>query len=148
MIITFLLLLTFYKTSSSVFEDECDILYGQGCICNISQVMLDIEAILETPVSIHFVNDLLSEVSVRIVQYQCKSYKPLPRGFDVTLKTTPSRLGGLMNDSGRQGVSTEDFSKAIYEYTLVENGECIAHCITFRYQALIQNNYNIVESNV
>lgn len=139
-----MILFTLQITTSNIQEQQCDFLYGQGCICNLSQVLADIQDILTYPVSVHFVNDLLSEASVRIVQYQCKDYKPLPPGFDVTLQTTPSRVAGLSNDSGRLSFSSEEFAKRLYEYTLVENGKCNGHCLTSEILGAykIQNQHN------
>ncbi|XP_026679896.1 uncharacterized protein LOC113467736 [Diaphorina citri] len=124
-VIIIMLLALLSNSSPNLSEDECDLLYGQGCICNMSQVLLDIESILQSPVGIKFANEVMSDVSIRIVQYKCSAFKPLPRGFDITLLTTPSRVGGMLNDTDKLSMSSEQFNKAIFEYTLIENANVV-----------------------
>lgn len=134
LVLTCMVFVLFLPPSFSyLLEDECDMLHGQGCICNMSQVLEDLESILLSPSGIRFPK-YMSDVSIRIAQYKCKAFNPLPRGFDITLLTAPSRVAGLPNDTDRQSISIEEFNKAIYEYTIVDNGKiviffCVAYCV-------------------
>ncbi|KAL1464533.1 hypothetical protein WDU94_004167 [Cyamophila willieti] len=127
MLILCFMVLAFFNRSflSSLQEDECDLLYGQGCICNMSQVLQDFENILQSSTGFKVIATFLSDASLRIVQYKCSSFMPLPRGFDITLLTTPTRVGTLTEDVVKVSMTSEDFNKAIYEYTLIENANII-----------------------